>query len=157
MAEARYESTRARKREPRGEEGIAPEKEVLLTDTLQSSRDLALRCARLLDEKKLQDITIFDVERSIQITDYFVLASGLNSRHLRSASDFLVKELRQESVARMGLEGYREGKWILVDFSDVIVHLFLAENRRYYDLELLWGDCPRVDWSAERRPAAAGG
>lgn len=107
--------------------------------------ELAKRCALLLDEKKLQKIAIYDVARSLQITDYFVIASGLNPRHLRSASDHLVKTFRDEGVARSGLEGYREGRWILIDFDEVVVHLFLEAERRHYDLELLWGDCPRVE------------
>ena len=127
-------------------------------DGLTAPRDslfLAKRCARLLDEKKLEEIVIFDVAHAIQITDYFVLASGLNSRHLRSASDHLVREFREQGILREGLEGHRDGKWILIDFDDVVVHLFLAEQRRHYDLELLWGDCPRIDDWAEENPSAA--
>ena len=117
---------------------------------------LARRCATLLDEKKMRDIVIFDVAEAIQITDCFVVASGLNSRHLRSVSDELVKELRGRGVTRSGLEGHRDGKWVLLDFYDVVVHLFLEEQRRHYDLELLWGDCPGVDWT-ERSSSATGG
>lgn len=115
------------------------------------SRELALRCAELLDEKKLEDIKIFDVSRSIQITDYFVIASGLNSRHVQNVSGYLSKTLRQEGIERTGQEGYQDGKWILLDYDDVIVHLFLVENRKYYDLELLWGDCPKVPWTRRER------
>jgi len=115
----------------------------------------------MLDEKKLQDITIFEVGDSLQITDYFVIATGLNARHIRTASDHLVRELRQNGVQRAGREGYGDGGWVLVDFDDVVVHLFRAEERRQYDLELLWGDCPRVEWSPEtpsaEEPSAASG
>ncbi|HLU50139.1 MAG TPA: ribosome silencing factor [Planctomycetota bacterium] len=107
--------------------------------------ELARRAAQLLDERKLTDIAVYDVAKSLQITDYFVIASGLNPRHLRSASDHLVKSLRDAGLLRSGLEGYREGKWILIDFDEVVVHLFLEAERRHYDLELLWGDCPRVE------------
>ena len=112
---------------------------------------LAKLCAQLLDERKMKDIVILHVEAAIQITEYFVLATGLNNRHLRSASDHLVTECRKQSVARSGIEGHREGKWILIDFDDVVVHLFLAEQREHYDLELLWGDCPRLEWTPETR------
>jgi ribosome-associated protein len=115
---------------------------------------LAQHCAELLDEKKLQDITIFEVGPAIQITEYFVIASGLNARHVQNVSGFLSKSLREDGVSRGGLEGYHEGKWILLDYDSVVVHLFLVENRDYYDLELLWGDCPRVEWTPSERPAA---
>jgi len=128
-----------------------------LTDSNRGSRALAVRCAQLLDEKKLEDIAIFDVRRSIQITDYFVIASGLTSRHIQSVSNHLAKELRESGYSRTGLEGYHDGKWILLDYLDVVVHLFLVENRGHYDLELLWGDCPRVAFAPGRAQRAAGG
>ncbi len=88
------------------------------------------------------------------ITDYFVVATGRNSRHLRAASDKLLKELRDQSVERRSVEGYKDDKWVLVDLDEAVVHLFGAEARRYYDLELLWGDCPRVEWEDERGMAS---
>jgi ribosome-associated protein len=109
--------------------------------------EIAKLCARVLDESKMEDIQIFHVEGALQITDYFVLASGRNPRHLKAASDEILRKLREVGARRRGLEGYREGKWVLLDFSDVVVHLFLAENRGYYSLEELWGDCPRLDWA----------
>ena len=122
------------------------------------SRQLAIRCAQLLDEKKLVDIEVVDVKEALQITDFFVIASGLNSRHLQTSSVYLSKELRQEGLTRSGQEGQREGKWILLDFDHVVVHLFLDEARKYYDLELLWGDSPKVTgWQVDRpsMPGAA--
>ena len=124
-------------------------------DAEQDSLTLAKRCARLLAEKKLEDITVLQVAESIQITDYFVLATGWNGRHIRSASDHLVKEFRDDGIHRSGNEGYQDGKWILIDFDDVVVHLFLTDQRKHYDLELLWGDCPYIDWS--NNPSAASG
>lgn len=105
-------------------------------------------CAQVLDEQKLTDIKIFDVRNSLQITDYFVIATGRNPRHVKAAAGKLVREMRARKIRRRGLEGYGDGKWVLVDLADVVVHLFLEESRRYYDLELLWGDSPLVDQSA---------
>lgn len=119
----------------------------------RDSLGFAKRCAQLLDEKKLSDISVFEVTDSIQITDYFVLGSGMNSRHLRAGADHLLKVFREQGIRHRGLEGYREGGWVLIDFDDVIVHLFLREARRHYDLELLWGDSPRVEWV--EKPSAA--
>jgi len=123
--------------------------------TATSSRELAKRCANILDERKLEDIEIFEVADSIQITDYFVIASGRNPRHLQTAATYLSKEFRTDGIVRVGQEGAREGKWVLLDFEDVVIHLFLAESREYYDLELLWGDCPRVQGWQQQKPRPA--
>lgn len=119
------------------------------------SFELARRCARVLDERKIDAIKIFDVSRSVQITDCFVIGTGLHPRHLRTACDKLVRELRQDGVRRLGLEGDHGSGWILVDFSDVVVHLFLKEQREFYDLELLWGDSPTIEWEPSSPPAAS--
>ena len=113
-----------------------------------SSSFLAKFCAEVLDKAKMEDIKIFDVSSALQIADCFVLASGRNVRHIKAASSELFKELREHGISRRGLEGHRGTKWLLVDLSDVVVHLFLPETRQFYDLESLWGDCPRVAWEA---------
>jgi ribosome-associated protein len=120
--------------------------EALLAETPNDSHALARFCARFLDKQKFEAIKVFDVRDSIQITDCFVIASGKNPRHLKAAAEELVRELRAKGIARRGREGYQEGKWILIDLFAVVVHLFLGETRRYYDLELLWGDGPLVPW-----------
>lgn len=119
------------------------------------SRLLAIHCARFLDENKLEDITVFDVATSLAITDYFIVGTGRNGRHLRAASDKLLRELREQGVKRFGVEGYEDCRWVLIDLVDAVVHLFDRESRRFYDLELLWGDCPRLEWRAEREEMAA--
>ena len=119
------------------------------------SRLLAIHCARFLDENKLEDITVFEVGASLGITDYFIVATGRNGRHLKAASDKLLKELREQGIKRYGVEGYEACKWVLVDLVDAVVHLFDKESRKFYDLELLWGDCPRLDWSAGGKEIAA--
>ncbi len=112
------------------------------------SRLLAIHCARFLDENKLEDITILEVGASLGITDYFIVATGRNGRHLKAVSDKMLKELREQGVKRFGVEGYEACKWVLVDLVDAVVHLFDKESRKFYDLELLWGDCARLDWGA---------
>ena len=116
--------------------------------------DLARYCAQILHENKLEDIRIFDVAAALGIADLFVVASARNSRHVKAARDDLLKKLREAGIQRRGLEGDRESRWILVDFSDVVVHIFVEETRRHYDLESLWGDCPRLEWSAECHPTS---
>ncbi|MDR4497491.1 MAG: ribosome silencing factor [Candidatus Scalindua sp.] len=79
-------------------------------------------------------------------TKYFVICTGINERQLHAISDEIAKELKKFSIEKHGMEGYREAKWILMDFGDIVVHLFGKEERNYYDLELLWGDAPRIQW-----------
>lgn len=116
---------------------------------------LARSCAAILDEKKISDLTILDVGNSLAITNYFVIGTGMNLRHLQSVVDHLERTLKDSGVGRRGLEGYREGKWILMDLGDVVIHLFLAAERSFYDLELLWGDSVRRELiPAARRQVA---
>ena len=137
--------------------------EPVLIDIRADSRGVVRRCAQILDENKLSGIEIFEVGDTLQITDYFVIATGLTSRHLLTAAADLSKELRvagivddrNENFHKEGHHG-REGRWVLLDLDQIVVHLFLEESRKYYDLELLWGDCPRVDWEPSPRPAASG-
>ncbi len=117
---------------------------------------LAQTCAALLLEKKISDLQIFNVGESFSITDYFVIGTGMNPRHLKTVTDHIERFLKDHGRRSCGLEGYREGKWILLDLGDVVVHLFLAESRKFYDLEILWGDSPRleIDVSEPKRQAA---
>jgi ribosome-associated protein len=112
---------------------------------LRDPLTLARTCAAILDEKKIEDLEIFDVGSSFTITSYFVIGTGLNSRHIKSVVDHLERYLKERGLKRRGLEGYREGKWVLFDLGDIVVHLFLSEARGFYDLDLLWGDSPRID------------
>ena len=115
-------------------------------DLADDARHLAIHCARFLDENKLEDITVLEVGVSLSITDYFILATGRHARHLKAATDKLLKDLRDLGISRYGVEGYKDGKWVLIDLVDAVVHLFEPESRKFYDLELLWGDCPHLDW-----------
>tara|TARA_B100001013_G_scaffold303074_1_gene205123 strand:- start:1044 stop:1460 length:417 start_codon:yes stop_codon:yes gene_type:complete len=137
--------------------------EVVLSGTRVDSRSVVRRCAQILDENKLSDIEIYEVGDTIQITDYFVIATGLTSRHLLTATTDLVKGLRADGLVDDQAENFhkeghhgRDGRWVLLDLDSVVVHLFLEESRKYYDLELLWGDCPKIDWEPSPRPTASG-
>ncbi len=79
--------------------------------------------------------------------DYFVICTGINERQLQTIADEIKVKLKKRSIQNIGIEGYNEAKWILMDYGDVIVHLFSKEMRSFYELELLWGDAPKVTWS----------
>ncbi len=110
------------------------------------SKEIAIACAKIADQKKAQDIVILDVDKISSITDYFVICSAINERQLHAIADEIDKELKKLSIKKYGMEGYREAKWVLIDYGDFIIHIFEKERRNYYDLELLWGDAPKVEW-----------
>jgi ribosome-associated protein len=95
--------------------------------------------ARKIYEKKGADILVFDLRELSPIADFFVIASGLSTIHNRTIAEFLV-----ESEKPSHLEGYEAGNWVLLDYFDIIVHIFLKETRVFYGLERLWGDAPQV-------------
>ena len=108
-------------------------------------KDLALTCARLASEGKAEDIVIIDVQGISSFTDYFVVMSGRSTRHVQALAEGLENELRSKRIKTSGAEGLSEGTWVVLDFDDVIVHVFYHEQRDFYDLEGLWHDAPRVD------------
>ena len=75
-----------------------------------------------------------------------MICTGINKRQLQTISDEIEKKLKKRSIEKLGIEGYNEAKWILMDYGDVIAHLFDKKTRSCYDLELLWGDAPKVSW-----------
>ena len=113
----------------------------------------AIIAARAADEKKAEDTVILDVGDIISITEAFVLASGTNVRQVRTICDEVELALKIEADASpRSTEGLQDASWVLLDYGDLVVHVFLSETREFYDLERLWSDAPRVAWD---RPAAA--
>jgi len=89
---------------------------------------------------------VLDIRKIAFITDYFVVVSGNNRKQLQAIADEISSTLKGQGRKRIGMEGYDAGAWILVDFSDVVIHLFHEEMRRYYELENLWSDGKKVRW-----------
>jgi ribosome-associated protein len=118
-------------------------------------RDLALLCADAAYEKKAEAIVVLDVERILAIASRFVIATAASRKQLQAVADAIQEKLRPLGYRRRGVEGYEEGRWILCDYGDVVVHILTPEARRFYDLESVWGDAPRVPWKPPA-PAAAG-
>lgn len=115
-----------------------------------SARSLALFCADLLKSKRAHDISIINVSKQIQITDYFVICSGSNKKQNQAlAYNFIdnAAKLAQFGCSKPGyssLQGYDEGQWIVVDLGAVVVHIFAEQLRKYYDLDFLWASAPKV-------------
>lgn len=104
----------------------------------------ALAAAAAALDKQAQDVSILDVHAHIVITDLFVLATGTSSRQVTTIVDAVEGALRKRGRRPIRREGETEGSWVLLDYGDLVVHVFSAEERGFYDLERLWGDAPRV-------------
>ncbi len=118
---------------------------------------LAVLLARACARNRCRNITVLDLRKLSPVTDFFVLATGTSAVQMRSAVHRVAEEARDAGEKPLGIEGDDAGWWALLDFFDVVVHVFSEEARTYYDLELLWGDAPRIDWQAgwePRRPDA---
>lgn len=100
--------------------------------------DLARKTVDLLADRQAEDIILLDISRVASFADYFVIASAINPRHMRALLDTLDKDLATEGARALHEEGTPDSGWVLLDFGDLIVHLFSQEERTYYDLEGLW-------------------
>jgi ribosome-associated protein len=114
--------------------------------SLPESREVAVTAARAAADKQGADIVVLDVRSLIVITDYFVIVSGSTSRQTRTIVDAVEEALRGLGVKPLRREGVTEGRWVLLDYVDVVVHIFGAEERAYYGLERLWKDADAVSW-----------
>jgi len=105
-----------------------------------SSQRLANLVGRHALEKKASEIKVLDLRRLSDITDYFVICSAGVELHARAIADHIIESLKKRGVRPWHNEGYQNSKWILLDYVDVVVHIFLKETREFYELERLWGD-----------------
>ena len=118
----------------------------------ERSLQLALAAARTADDNRGQDIVILDMRGITPVFDYFVIATGNSRRQLHAISEEIDHCLEDElGDQRMGIEGYNESRWILLDYGTVVIHLFDAETREYYALEQFWSAAKRVPlpWQTE--------
>lgn len=126
------------------------------TDTCQH----AALAASVAADKKGQQTVVLDVGDIISITELFVITSGTNVRQVRTIAEGIEQSLKEAvSVSPRSVEGLADASWVLLDYGDFVVHVFLAETRAFYDLDRLWADAPRVDWEERigKANAAAGG
>ncbi len=115
----------------------------------------ALAAARTALDNRGQDIMVLDMRELTPMFDYFVVATGTSRRQLHAMSDEIDRVLEGElGQRRLGIEGYQESRWILLDYGDVVIHLFDPDTRAYYALEELWAHAPRVPFPASDTSAA---
>ncbi len=108
------------------------------------AKALALTAAKLAAERHCTNIVVLDLRDISPATDYFMIATGTSNRQMRSVADEICQAARDQGQQRFGRAGYEQARWILLDFVDVVIHIFDAEYRDYYDLEMLWGDAERL-------------
>lgn len=111
----------------------------------KEGRELAAACARVALDTKAEDLVVLDVRGLASFTDYFVIMSGRSTRHVQGLAEAIEAELRAKRISSKHSEGLREGLWVLLDFGDVVVHVFYHESRSFYDLEGLWHDAAKID------------
>ena len=110
-----------------------------------SSRDRAILAAKVAEETRGGDVRVLDLRGVTPMFDYFVIATGSSGRQIHAMADEIKQAIAKEFADKpRGTEGYEEGRWIVLDYGDVVVHLFDAEAREFWDLEGLWSDAKRV-------------
>lgn len=138
---------RTRLAEPRaGGSERTPERE----PTIESIQ-LAATAAWLAEQKKGEDVRVYDVSKHLRVADYFVLVTGLNRPHVKAIQQELHLRLKEAGATHERVEGEASAWWVLLDYIDVVVHVMQPEARAYYDLDRLYQDCPEIDWRAVER------
>ncbi len=105
------------------------------------------RAARAALDKQALELTMLDVQRVSSVTDYFLVCSGRSAPHVKTIAEAIREELKSDGVRPLHAEGQAESGWVLLDYGDVLVHVFLEDTRAYYALERLWGDAPALSVS----------
>ena len=108
------------------------------------AKAFALAAAKLAAERRCTDIVALDLRGKSPVTDYFIIVTGTSDRQMRTVADEVSAIGKQQGYSLFGQAGYEHARWILLDFVDVVVHIFDGRHREYYDLELLWGDAEKL-------------
>ena len=116
-------------------------------------RLFAVEAARIARDRNCTDITVLDLSGISPATNYYVIATTTSDRQARTVADEITVWGKKHNMPRFGLAGYDQGQWILLDFVDVVVHLFDSEHRGYYNLEMLWGDAAEVSFDGPAQNA----
>ncbi|WP_457573722.1 ribosome silencing factor [Desulfolithobacter sp.] len=110
-----------------------------------SGRELAAISCRVASDTKAEDLVVLDLRGLATFTDYFVIMSGRSTRHVQGLAEAIEGELSAKRITTKNCEGLSEGLWVLLDFDDLVIHIFYHDTRKFYDLEGLWHDAPRID------------
>jgi ribosome-associated protein len=111
----------------------------------KDAKQLALLCAAAAQDKKALDMVLMDVAALTGYTDYFLVVSGRSTRQASAIAENVLRVLKKAGRPPSGREGFSDGRWVLLDFGEVVVHVFHQPVREFFDLDSLWGDAPRVE------------
>lgn len=139
LKQAKKPISKSRQRNSLGRSPAQPRKKIS-----SNARSFALTTAKIANERHCSDIVILDLRGLSPATDYFVIVTGTSDRQMRTVADEICQEAKKQKMTRFGIAGYEYAHWIVLDFIDVVIHIFDSEHRDYYDLELLWGDAKRI-------------
>ncbi|MDO9534858.1 MAG: ribosome silencing factor [Bacillota bacterium] len=109
------------------------------------TKEFALKAVRLLNEKKAVDVILLEIGPISVIADYFLICHGNSKIQTKALSDHILESLPDEEYSLLRMEGYRDASWILVDFGTLVIHIFIPEERSFYNLERLWGGARVID------------
>jgi ribosome-associated protein len=115
----------------------------------------AIACARIADDNRSKDILLLDLRKATPLLDFFLIATAATRRQAHAIAFEIDAEMKKVSEHKLGMEGVEEGSWILIDYGDFVVHIFIPESRSYYALEEIWGDAPHLEWRDTSRPMPA--
>jgi len=124
----------------------ATQRRVAITDQLV--RQFVINVAKLVSDLHGQDVLVLDVRGLSDLTDYVLIASGTSAKQISALGDRATDLASEAGLSRYGQQSDKDTNWLVVDFVDVIVHLFEPDTRAHYDLEMLWGDAPKVEWAS---------
>ena len=111
-----------------------------------TSLQIARLCAQLADRKKGEDIVVLDLREISSVADFFVIISGQSEPHLKAIRNEIESKLKEENVHPKGIDGFPHSQWLVMDYLDIMVHIFTKERRGFYALERLWGDTRHINW-----------
>lgn len=111
-------------------------------------KEMVKLCCNALEDKKAIDLKVIDISKVTAIADYFIIASGSNSNQVQAMADNVDETMGRAGYEAKQIEGYNSANWILMDYNDIVVHVFDGENRKFYDLERIWRDGELVDLTA---------
>jgi ribosome-associated protein len=115
-----------------------------MNEAFKDSKEKAVFCAKAALEKKAFNITILELKTISSLTDYFLICSGRSDRQVQAIAQFIEEKMVGKGVLPLSEEGMRNGRWALMDYDDVVIHIFYDQVRLYYDLEGLWIEAPRI-------------
>lgn len=151
---ARTRAIKARSIREAQDEVVSEAPERRNPERLEKALAHARAVAAIADENRAKDILVLDLRKVTPLLDYFVIATAGSRRQANAIASDVDAEMKRRGEHKLGMEGSEEGRWILIDYGDFVVHIFSGDGRAYYALEEIWGDAPQIAWRDGAAPAA---